>query len=140
MKVRDVMSTNLAWVHPDTSAAELAKEMRRLDIGALPVCNDRREVLGIVTDRDLVLRALASDGHKKTAEQLMTRQPLLTIPNMRIHDALLIMAKYQIRRLPVVENCHLVGMLAMADIARKRFYADEAGDALSAISRALPLN
>ncbi|MBE6036401.1 MAG: CBS domain-containing protein [Clostridiales bacterium] len=140
MKVRDVMSTNLAWVHPDTSAADLAKEMRRLDIGALPVCNDRREVLGIVTDRDLVLRALAQGSTEKTAKQLMTREPLLATPNMRVHDALLIMAKYQIRRLPVVENCHLVGMLAMADVARKRFYADEAGDALSAISRVFPQN
>jgi signal-transduction protein with cAMP-binding, CBS, and nucleotidyltransferase domain len=65
----------------------------------------------------------------------MTKNLVATDPNMDTHQAALLMAKYQVRRLPVLENNQIVGMLAMADIARKQIYVDEAGDALSAISK-----
>jgi CBS domain-containing protein len=91
--------------------------------------------MGIVTDRDIVVRAVSADENYKTAQDIMTKEPISVHPNMNMHEATLLMAKHQVRRLPVVENNRLLGMLSMADVARKNIYVDEAGDALSAISK-----
>lgn len=153
MLVKDLMTTGISCVKADASLVQVARQMRRENIGAVPVCNDMGEVLGIITDRDLVLRAAArfsgtgqdADGvsGQSAAETLragdvMTTQIVTAAPEMNTHQAALLLAKHQIRRLPVTKNGKLVGMLSIADIARKRIYADEAGDALSAISAAAP--
>lgn len=135
MKVKDLMSTSIICVKPDTSLSQVAKQMRQADVGSIPVCDDRSQVLGIITDRDIVVRALSSDEGSKMAGDVMTKNPVTANPNMDMHEATLLMAKHQIRRLPVVENNRLLGMLSMADVARKNIYVDEAGDALSAISK-----
>jgi CBS domain-containing protein len=135
MKVKDLMSTSIVSARPNTSIAEVAKKMRQADVGALPVCDDTGRVLGMITDRDIVIRTLASDENPKKAEDIMTMGPVFATPNMNTHQAAILMAKHQVRRLPVVESDRLVGLLSMADIARKRIYVDEAGDALSAISK-----
>ncbi len=136
MKVKDLMSTSIVCARPEMSITEVAKKMRQADVGAIPVCDDRGRVLGIVTDRDIVIRVLSGDEHPGTAGEIMTMEPVYATPNMNTHQAAILMAKHQVRRLPVVENDRLVGLLSMADIARKRIYVDEAGDALSAISKA----
>lgn len=135
MKVKDLMSTSIVCVKPETPLAQVAKQMRQADVGSLPVCDDRSQVLGIITDRDIVIRALSSESGTKVAGDVMTKNPIIANPNMDMHEATLLMAKHQIRRLPVVENNRLLGVLSMADIARKNIYVDEAGDALSAISK-----
>lgn len=135
MKVKDLMSTSVVFVRPETGITEVAKKMRQADVGALPVCDDGGRVLGIITDRDIVIRTIAGDDNLKTAGDIMTMSPVYATPNMNTHQAAILMAKHQIRRLPVVENERLIGLLSMADIARKRIYVDEAGDALSAISK-----
>lgn len=135
MRVKDLMSTSVTCVKPDTAIEQVARQMKKENIGAIPVCNDRGEALGIITDRDIVVRSVSNDNRPKIAREIMTKSLVAADPNMDTHQAALLMAKYQIRRLPVVENNQIVGMLAMADIARKPIYVDEAGDALSAISK-----
>lgn len=140
MRVKNLMSTSVTCVRPETSIEQVAKQMKQENIGSIPVCNDRGEALGIITDRDIVIRAVSNGGGPKTAQDIMTKHLVFAEPNMDTHEASLLMAKYQVRRLPVVENNKLVGMLAMADIARKPIYVDEAGDALSAISKQSTMN
>jgi CBS domain-containing protein len=135
MRVKDLMASSVTCVKPDTSIEQIAKQMKQENIGCIPVCNDRGEALGIITDRDIVIRSVSKDNRPKIAREIMTKNIISVDPNMDTHQATLIMAKYQIRRLPVIENGQIVGMLAMADIARKPIYVDEAGDALSAISK-----
>jgi CBS domain-containing protein len=135
MRVKDLMATSVTCVKPDTSIEQVARQMKQENIGSVPVCNDRGEALGIITDRDIVIRSVSNDNRPKTAKEIMTKNIVSVDPNMDTHQAALLMAKYQVRRLPVIENNQIVGMLAMADIARKQIYVDEAGDALSAISK-----
>lgn len=137
MKVKDLMSTSTISVRSETSLEQVAKQLRQGDIGSVPVCDDHDRVVGIITDRDIVIRALSGTGSEKpkTAGDIMTKNPIVTNPDMNVHEAALLMAKNQIRRLPVVESQRLSGMLSMADLARKSIFVDEAGDALSAISK-----
>ncbi len=140
MKVKELMTTSVTCVRPNTPLSQIAKYMKQENIGALPVCTDRGEPVGIITDRDIVLRAMTDPGKEKTAQDIMTKNLVHAHPEMNTHEASMLLAKHQIRRLPVVENNKLVGMLAMADIARKPIYVDEAGDALNAISKPSTLN
>ncbi|GAB1476660.1 CBS domain-containing protein [Bacillota bacterium] len=135
MRVKDLMTSSIISARPDMTVHEIARRMRQADVGALPVCDDNSRVLGIVTDRDIVIRSLASDENPRTASEIMTMDPVYATPNMNTHQAAILMAKHQVRRLPVIENDRLIGLISMADIARKRVYVDEAGDALSAISK-----
>ena len=135
MKVKDLMTTSITSVRPETSILQVARQMKQENVGAIPVCNDRGEVLGIVTDRDIVVRAVSNENAHLQAKDIMTAHLIFTSPNMNTHEAALLFAKYQVRRLPVVENNKIVGMLSLGDLARKSIYVDEAGDALSAISK-----
>jgi len=135
MRVKDLMTTSVTCVRPETSIEQVARQMKQENIGSIPVCNDRGEALGIVTDRNIVIRSVSSEKEKRTAQDIMTKNLVSADPNMDAHQAALLMAKYQVRRLPVLEGNKIIGMLAMADIARKQIYVDEAGDALSAISK-----
>ena len=93
----------------------------------------------MVTDRDLVLRALAKkskDLSSLTAKDIMTVHPVTITPDMDSHDAALVFSSHRIRRLPVTENEKLVGMLSLGDLASRPVCIDEAGDVLSAVSLA----
>ncbi|MCI9598317.1 MAG: CBS domain-containing protein [Firmicutes bacterium] len=157
MLVKDLMTTGISCVKETATLKQVAKQMKQENVGLIPVCNDKGEVLGVVTDRDLVLRALAREigdhAGEKNADQnaagafsdlkagdVMSSDIICASPDMNTHHAALLLAKYQIRRLPVTQNGKLVGMLSMADIARKPVFVDEAGDALSAICAAAPGN
>lgn len=135
MKVKDLMSTSIVSARPDMTIKEVAKKMRQADVGSIPVCDDQGKVLGIITDRDIVMRTLAGDENPRLAKEIMTMDPVFATPNMNTHQAAILMAKHQVRRLPVIDRDRIIGLLSMADIARKRIYVDEAGDALSAISK-----
>ena len=146
MKVKDLMTTNISCIRENTTVQQAASYMRKDDIGCIPVCDDSGHIRGILTDRDIVLRTLASDPEKDRGSKprtsvndilsgdIMTLSPVTVSPEANIHDAALLFSAYQIRRLPVVEASRLVGMLSLGDIAAKPLYIDEAGDALSAIS------
>lgn len=136
MKVRDLMSRNVAEVSPDTSLEEVARMMKEMNIGSVPVCESGR-VVGIVTDRDIIVRELAM-GKNPVATRVgdvMTHGISTVSPDMDIHDAAKLMSDKQIRRLPVVDNGRLVGMIAIGDMAVRSKLEDDAGEALSDISK-----
>lgn len=143
MKVKDLMSTDIACIRDDASVLQAAYTMRKNNIGSLPVCDDSGHVKGIITDRDIIIRALArclpeNNISRKLneirSEDIMSTDIVSVSPDTSIHDAALLLAHYKIRRLPVTEASRIVGMLSLGDIAVRPVHIDEAGDALSAIS------
>lgn len=121
MKVKDVMHRGVAWVEPGTTLAEIARKMRDEDIGAVPVGENDR-LVGMVTDRDIVCRGLAGDKPcaELTAGDVMSKPIVYAHTDENVEDALHIMEKNKIRRLPVIdENQRLTGMLSLGDISEK---------------------
>jgi CBS domain-containing protein len=133
-QVSDVMTRGVRALSPRDSMVKAAQAMQELDVGAIPVCNDER-LVGIVTDRDLVVRGLAQACDANTPiDQVMSRQPLWCFENQPIDDVIAYMRKSQVRRVPVIDaDNHLVGMVSLGDLAVKN---DEqiAGQALRSIS------
>lgn len=118
MQIKDVMSSEPVAVRVDATIQEAAVGMRDADAGALPVVADEGELVGIVTDRDLSVRALAEGlGAETTVDRVMTPGVTTVEPSDEIEDALSIMRNEQIRRLPVVRGGRLVGIVAQADLA-----------------------
>jgi CBS domain-containing protein len=135
MKVQDVMTRNVEVVRPTTPITEAARRMRDLDVGALPVGEDDR-LIGIVTDRDLVIRGLADGAQVERAQvrQCMTPQVLYCFADESVEDVAANMADNQVRRLPVVDrDKRLVGIVALADVASAA-PAHETGSAVREIS------
>lgn len=119
MQVDKIMHAPAEWVEAKTPVIDVARRMKHADIGALPVGKDDR-LIGMVTDRDLVLRVLAegSDPTRTTAEQVMTSGIVWCLTTQTVEDATHMMEQKQIRRLPVIdEKKRLVGMLGLGDIA-----------------------
>ena len=135
MYVSEIMTTGIVAEEPQSTAEHAAEMMSEHNIGALPVTQSR-EIVGIVTDRDIVLRCLAKglDPKKTTVGDIMSRCAVCISPHHTIDDVVHIMSREQIRRLPVADNGNLVGMISMADIARIR-HGLEAAVAISEISR-----
>jgi CBS domain-containing protein len=134
MKVQDLMSRSVRTIKPDASLAEAARMMRDVDIGALPVADDER-MLGMLTDRDLVVRAIASGVEADApVREVMSSEVLYCFDDQEIDEVCRNMAAQQIRRLPVVNRSkRLVGMLSLGDIAFNG-ETGRAGEALSHIS------
>ncbi len=135
MKVRDLMTTNVSIANLNTPIDEVARKMKSIDVGSIPVCDASNNAVGIVTDRDIVLRSVSAGNKQSMAQDVMSPQIVYASPDMDAHAAAEMMAKNQIRRLPVVENGKIVGMLSIGDLATKNIYVNEAGDALSNISK-----
>ena len=143
MKVKELMSTGITCIMENTPVALAALYMKKDNVGSMPVCDSAGHLKGIVTDRDIVLRALACENSDSSESALsipvsdiMTCDPVTVSSDMSVHDAALLFSSYQIRRLPVTEASKLVGMLSLGDGAAKPECIDEAGDALSSISAA----
>lgn len=135
MRVKDLMTTGVCCVRPETEVVEIARQMRKENVGSIPVCSDSGQLLGIVTDRDIVIRYLAAAARKECAADIMSTNIITADQDMNIHDAALLFSAHQVRRLPVTAGNRLVGILATADIARRPVLADEAGDMLHGISK-----
>ena len=135
MKVRDLMTTNVKWANQDQSIEEVARLLSTSDIGSVPVCQGE-QVLGIITDRDIIVRAIAQGKDPKTTKcsEIMSKNIKTVTGDTDVHQASDLMAENQIRRLPVVENNRLIGFLAIGDIAVESIHVNEAGEALSDIS------
>ena len=136
MKLRDVMSNPVIRIRPDESVAVAARTLARYNIGALPVCGNDGRICGLVTDRDIVTRCLAANRSPSTTtvRDVMTSQVVSARPDMDASLAAGLMGREQIRRLPVVENGRLCGMVSLGDLALKEESSIEAGDALTEIS------
>jgi CBS domain-containing protein len=118
-KVREVMTGRPRAVTPDTPVSEAAQLMEAEDVGALPVL-DGEQLAGIVTDRDIVVRAVAKEKDPKgmPVREVCSREVATIGPDDSLSDALKIMAGAQVRRIPVVDDGNrLVGMLSQADVA-----------------------
>lgn len=137
LKVRDCMTRDIVSLSEDESAAAAARMMARYNVGALPVRGRGGHLRGIVTDRDLVLRCVASGETASSVPvgRIMTSRVVAVDPSDSVLRAAEIMAQEQVRRLPVVENGRLVGMVSLADVSRREDYSMEAAVALTEISR-----
>jgi CBS domain-containing protein len=135
MKVKDIMSTKIASVSFDDTIEKAAQLMKQYDVGSIPVCKEN-SIVGIVTDRDITLRSVASGENAKQqrVSDIMTADPTVGSPEMNVNDVARIMSDKQIRRLPIVENNSLVGIVALGDISLEPELQDNAENALKNIS------
>ncbi|HZT18433.1 MAG TPA: CBS domain-containing protein [Dongiaceae bacterium] len=130
-KIRDVMTEGVELIEPDASLTEAAARMAESDVGILPVGENDR-LVGVVTDRDVVVRGIAqgSDPSQTKIRDVMTQRVLYCYEDQEAGEAADDMANQQVRRMPVVDrDKRLVGMISLADIARKHD-AGKAGKAL----------
>jgi CBS domain-containing protein len=120
MQIRDIMSHPVRTVRAAASVQEAAELMALHDVGALAVCHDDA-LVGIVTDRDILMRCLAPgiSPTKTEVNRIMTTEPVVIAPSAELEDATRILTGMRIRRLPVVEEGHPVGMVTMDDVARQ---------------------
>ena len=134
MNIRDVMTPNPRTVSPGDSIQSAAAIMRDEDTGVVPIVDNGRAV-GVVTDRDIVVRAVA-DGNQlnQTVGQIATNAVVCASPDMSTREAAQLMSDHQVRRLPVVENERLVGIVSIGDLAVKEGKDGRTGDTLQAIS------
>lgn len=139
MKLRTIMTNPVVRIHPDESVCVAARTLSHYNIGALPVCGSDGRLCGMVTDRDIVTRCLAAGRAPGSTpvRDVMTRQVIAAQPEMESAVAASLMGREQIRRLPVVENDRLCGMVSLGDLARQEDSAIDAGDALTEISESL---
>ncbi len=137
MKVRDLMTTPAIGIHPDETVEVAARKLTNHNVGVLPVCGDRGQLYGMVTDRDIVTRCLAANKPPKDTKvrEVMTGQVLTVDPEMDAGVAAHLMGRQQIRRLPVVQEGKLCGMFTLGDLARTEDGVMDAADALSDISQ-----
>ena len=135
MQVSQILTRDVETIRPDTTVKEAAQRMRSMDVGSLPVC-DGRNLLGMVTDRDITIRITAEgrDAANTPVQEAMTPDVTFVFEDQDVQDAAKIMRDQQIRRLPVLSReKQLVGILALGDIAQTG--NDRlAGDALEQIS------
>lgn len=135
MKVRDIMSKDIACVRSDDTIERAAQLMKQYNVGSIPVCTDDK-ILGIVTDRDIAVRSTATgeDPGERRVGDIMTKEPVVGSPEMDVRDAAKLMSDRQIRRLPIVENNSLIGIVALGDISLEPASRKSAGYALQNIS------
>ncbi|PHS36299.1 MAG: CBS domain-containing protein [Alkaliphilus sp.] len=133
MKVKDLMTKHISVADVNTPIKQVAKKMKDLNVGSIPVCDSTNQPVGIITDRDIATRCV-SDGIKDSerAQSIMSRDLVCVSPDTHIHEASRIMGENQIRRLPVVENKKIVGMISIGDLTDT--HENEAGKALGEIS------
>ena len=136
MQIKDLMNPSVVSIEPGSSCALAARLISRHNVGALPVCTDDRRLRGVVTDRDIVLRCIATedDPAQTPVRDIMTRGCATVAPGDDCREATRLMSAHQVRRLPVVENGRLVGMISLADVARSGRFDMEAAQALCEIS------
>ena len=136
MKLKDIMTERVEVIAPDTSLYEAARKMRDLDVGALPVCDGER-LIGMLTDRDLTVRAVAEGRNPKTepVRDSMTPEIDYCFEDQSAAEAERIMAERQIRRLPVLNReRRLVGIVSLGDLATKTDEARAVGKTLEKVS------
>lgn len=138
MEIKDIMSQAVVSIHPNESVEVAARTMTQYNIGALPVCANGK-LCGMLTDRDIVTRCLAANKLPGNTQvrQIMTEQVTTVRPEMETAVAAHLMGRLQIRRLPVVDNGKLCGMVSLGDMAVREETVMDAGDALADVSNNL---
>lgn len=136
MKLREIMSESVLRIHPEESVAVAARALARYNIGMLAVCGGDGRLCGVVTDRDLVTRCIAANRSPNATpvREVMSSSVISARPDMDAAAAAQLMARQQIRRLPVLENGRLCGMVSLGDLASREETVPDATDALTGIS------
>lgn len=135
MEIKDIMTQSVVSIDPGESVEVAARTMAQYNIGALPVCANGK-LCGMLTDRDIVTRCLAANRQPGTTQvkQVMTEQVTSVRPDMETGVAAHLMGRLQVRRLPVVENGKLCGMVSLGDMAVREETVIDASDALADVS------
>ena len=136
MQVKELMCGSVVWVDPADTAQNAARLLARHNVGSLPVCGEDGGLRGMITDRDIVLRCVAieEDPAKTPVHKVMTRNCATVSPTADTREAARIMAAQQVRRLPVVENDKVIGVVSLGDLSMSHSCDMEAAAALSEIS------
>lgn len=119
MKIREIMTPDAQCIGPDETLVEAASIMRQLDVGVLPVCDDG-EVIGMITDRDIAIRAVADSRHPGNTKvrEIMTPGSICVFDDQEVSAAVAVLEEHQIRRAPVMSrDRRLVGIISLGDIA-----------------------
>jgi CBS domain-containing protein len=133
---RDIMTQSPECVGEHETLADAAVKMRDLDVGALPICGDDDRLKGMLTDRDIVVRAVAAGQNPQQVQagELAQGKPVWVDAQASLDDVRRKMAEHQVRRLPVIENGKLVGIISQADVAQSHEDA-KTGEMVEAISQ-----
>ncbi|WP_027954084.1 MULTISPECIES: CBS domain-containing protein [Halobacillus] len=133
--VKDIMTKDVSVCQTSDQLSDAAKLMKDKNVGAVPVCDDQGNVMGMVTDRDLVIRGYADKKPDSTPiQQVMSDRMYNCAPDCSLEEASRIMAQHQVRRLPVVENGRLAGIISLGDLSTDEMSDHAAGVALQDIS------
>jgi CBS domain-containing protein len=132
---RDIMTSDVTCVGEKESLGDAARKMADLNVGSLPICGEDNRLKGMVTDRDIVLKAVAAgrDPAEVSAGELSTGKPVTIGADDDVAEVLRTMAEHKVRRLPVIDGHQLVGIVAVADVARA-LPDRPVGDLLDALS------
>ncbi|KUG60050.1 histidine kinase [Kocuria rosea subsp. polaris] len=133
--VREIMTPGAECVGENETLEDAARKMKDLDVGALPICGEHERLMGVLTDRDIVVRCLAigTDPRQVKAGQLAEGKPVTVGADDSVEEAVRTMTDHQVRRLPVIDGHDLVGMVSQADIARS-MPEDRVGELVELIS------
>ncbi|PYY14910.1 MAG: hypothetical protein DMG60_19005 [Acidobacteria bacterium] len=137
MKVSEVMTTEVETVQLNSTLEEAASIMKMENVGAIPVVDEDDDLVGIITDRDIVVRCVAEgkDPADTNVEEALSHELETIEPDVEVEEAARLMADKQIRRLPVCEDGELIGMISIGDLAVKASQPEASGAALREISQ-----
>ncbi len=132
---REIMTADAVCVGENETLADAARKLRDLDVGSMPICGYDERLQGMLTDRDIVVRAIAEglDPSTTVAAELAQGKPVTIGADDDVSEALATMKEHKVRRLPVIDGHRLIGMLSQADIARN-LPDDRVGDLVEYIS------
>jgi CBS domain-containing protein len=136
MQVKEIMSRDVEVIHPDSVIQEAASKMKSFDVGSLPVSENGR-LIGVVTDRDIAIRAVAVGRDPKTTKvsEAMTPELIYCFEDENVKEAAKLMERYQIRRLPILNrDKHLVGIVSLGDLAVETSNEKLSGKVLEEVS------
>jgi CBS domain-containing protein len=137
---RDVMTPNAECIGENETLLDAAKKLAERGFGAMPICGEDNRLKGMLTDRDIVVKALATgkDPASTRAGELGEGKPITIGADDPLEETLQTMAKYKVRRLPVIDGHDLVGIVAVADVARELSDDRAKGDLIETISEGPP--
>lgn len=136
MQLKEILSKEVYYAGPSSTLSEVAGLMLRHHIGTVPICDGNGQLVGIITDRDLAIECCTSDVDVRHAQvrEFMTQNPVTARPDMELTQACELMAREQIRRLPVVQDGRLIGVVSLGDLAVCMPQEQAVLDALTRIS------
>ncbi|WP_426977229.1 CBS domain-containing protein [Pseudarthrobacter sp. O4] len=139
--VREFMTTNAQCIAEDKTLQEAAQLMKQLDCGSLPICGSDGKLSGFITDRDIVVKCVAEgrDAREVRAIELATGKPHWIDADASVDVAIEMMERFQVRRLPVITDHKLVGIISQGDIARN-YAEDRVGELVEHVSARTPMD